>query len=137
MKRLVLAIGAVALFGAAAFVGAHMEWRNVGRTITGEDRPQVGTTYRLESDQRVFLDEGAYRKAVDRKKADVTESSADAVRSYQADERISIPPANDLKVIQVVEGGAKVAVMSGEHKGKIGWVLEDTLIVSGTPTRPR
>lgn len=136
MKRLMLAVGAIVLLGAGTWVCTKINWDVAYRNATGGNRPRVGTSYKLSSSMPLYFKPETFQEAVTRHDAGARDNYEDWERSHERGEQIPLGIGTVLKVAELTSGGAKVAVMNKDERGKIGWVLDDTLMIFAEPKTP-
>jgi hypothetical protein len=95
--------------------------------LVGCSGPHKGDIYSMTERGALYMDEGLFRAAVDRKAAGVSTADAEGLELYTSKRMTYLDSSAEVQVVELTSGGARVVVTAGEDKGTIGWVLDSDL----------
>jgi hypothetical protein len=95
--------------------------------LAGCSGPRHGDVYSMAGGGMLYAEEGLFRTAVEQKEAGVTISTDSSLDLYLSKRQQYLDGSAEVKVIERIDGGAKVIVTEGDEKGSIGWIMDSDL----------
>lgn len=99
-------------------------------TFAGCAEYTAGDTYAVGYIARLYLDEKMFRDAVQLDMAGTTLAVDDFMKAHKEGRMASLDEGDRVRVVEAVDGGAKVAVLSGKLQGALGWMIRRDLPAS-------
>jgi hypothetical protein len=89
--------------------------------------PREGQVHPLPKGAWLYLEEAGFRDAQQLEAAGTHQRIEDQSKLLSEGKFATIEDGARVRIVERTTGGAKVAVISGKHEGRLGWILNSDL----------